>query len=452
MIRALALAATVLASCMPVEPPAVQRALPAAALPDIRRFEGAPAPTPAVPNAQVARDFMELSFALETGRTIPVFTRFEGPVTVGIEKVGDAEPPVTLSADLDDLIARLRREARIDISRAAAGEAPSITVSALPRETLQRYVPGAACFVVPRVTGWRDYLAKRFGGTLDWTTLRTRRRASVFLPEDVSPQEVRDCLHEEVAQALGPLNDLYRLPHSVFNDDNVHVVLTDRDMTILRATYDPALRSGMSPAEVARRLPDVLARINPRGGIPDTGAVRRSSPAWTEAIRGALAPRAEARVRLRDAERAVSLSRAAGWRDERAAFSLLALGRAALPVDGGVAIGAFLEAAEGYRAAGGSELHGAQVALQLGAFAVSSGDPETALRLVDRAIPAAADAQNAVLLSTLLLIRAEAVAATGDAEDAAQVRREGMAWGRYAWGDPMLAVRAAEVAGLAPGA
>jgi len=34
-----------------------------------------------------------------------------------------------------------------------------------------------------------------------------------------SPQEVRDCLHEELAQALGPLNDLYRLPDSVFNDD-----------------------------------------------------------------------------------------------------------------------------------------------------------------------------------------------------------------------------------------
>ena len=52
---------------------------------------------------------------------------------------------------------------------------------------------------------------------------------------------MRDCLHEELAQALGPLNDLYRLPNTVFNDDNFHSVLTGFDMTILRATYAPGL-------------------------------------------------------------------------------------------------------------------------------------------------------------------------------------------------------------------
>jgi hypothetical protein len=64
---------------------------------------------------------------------------------------------------------------------------------------------------------------------------------AVFIPSDVSPQEVRDCLHEEVAQALGPLNDLYRLPDSVFNDDNFHAVLTGFDMLILRTYYDAEL-------------------------------------------------------------------------------------------------------------------------------------------------------------------------------------------------------------------
>ena len=49
---------------------------------------------------------------------------------------------------------------------------------------------------------------------------------AVFLPGDVSPQEIRDCLHEELAQALGPVNDLYRLTDSVFNDDNFNTVLT----------------------------------------------------------------------------------------------------------------------------------------------------------------------------------------------------------------------------------
>jgi hypothetical protein len=82
---------------------------------------------------------------------------------------------------------------------------------------------------------------------------------AVFMPADVAPQEVRDCLHEEVAQAIGPLNDLYRLPDSVFNDDNFHTVLTGFDMLILRATYAPELRSGMTRAEVAAALPGILA-------------------------------------------------------------------------------------------------------------------------------------------------------------------------------------------------
>ncbi len=69
---------------------------------------------------------------------------------------------------------------------------------------------------------------------------------AIFLPGDVSPQETRDCLHEEMAQALGPLNDLYRLGDSVFNDDNFHTVLTGFDMLVLRTYYAPDLRSGMT--------------------------------------------------------------------------------------------------------------------------------------------------------------------------------------------------------------
>ena len=42
-----------------------------------------------------------------------------------------------------------------------------------------------------------------------------RRRcteAAIFLPLDTTPQDVRDCLAEEITQALGPADDLYRCP------------------------------------------------------------------------------------------------------------------------------------------------------------------------------------------------------------------------------------------------
>ncbi len=175
-------------------------------------------------------------------------------MTIAVEAVGGPVPP-TLGPDLADLLARLEREAGIATRRAAPGEMASITVSALPRATLEREARGAACFVIPGVAGWADWRARRGSPATDWTRLAARTRATVFLPSDVAPQEIRDCLHEEVAQALGPLNDLYRLPSSVFDDANMHVALTAWDMLVLRATYDPALRSGLTRARWPPRCP-----------------------------------------------------------------------------------------------------------------------------------------------------------------------------------------------------
>jgi len=189
----------------------------------------------------------------------------------------DSLPP--MRSDLRALLGRLRNEANIDIFMTGA-ESASITIEAIPRAVLNAAVPRAACFVVPRVSSWEEFKQVRRTPTVDWTTLERRDRAAVFVPSDVAPQEIRDCLHEELAQALGPLNDLYheelaqalgplndlyRLSDSVFNDDNIHAVLTSFDMLILRAYYDPALANGMTRGQVAARLNPVLARLNPTG-------------------------------------------------------------------------------------------------------------------------------------------------------------------------------------------
>jgi hypothetical protein len=206
----------------------------------MNRFTAARPSAPARGNAAIAADFLDLSFAMESGRPITRMTRFEGPITIAV----NGTPPPTL-------IGRSRRADRPPQGRgthrrrrAGPGDGTaSITIETLPRARMQRVVPQAACFVVPRVSSWAEFRRARGSRDLDWTTLTTRDRVAVFIPSDVSPQEVRDCLHEEVAQALGPLNDLYRLPDSVFNDDNFHAVLTGFDMLILRTYYDAELRT-----------------------------------------------------------------------------------------------------------------------------------------------------------------------------------------------------------------
>ena len=133
--------------------------------------------------------------------------------------------------------------------------AASITVEFIPGSDLHAFAPDAACFAAPRVGSWADY-RRATAADLDWTTYQHRRQAAIFIPTGVAPQEVRDCLHEELAQTLGPLNDLYRLPDSVFDDDNIQTILTGFDMLMLRATYAPELAPGMSQAEAdeMRRL------------------------------------------------------------------------------------------------------------------------------------------------------------------------------------------------------
>ncbi len=127
-----------------------------------------------------------------------------------------------------------------------------------------------------------------------------------------APQEVRDCLHEELAQALGPLNDLYRLPDSVFNDDNVHTVLTGFDMLILRAYYAPDLHTGMTRGQVAARLPAIL-RASTRQA---TGAPRAWTPAhparWIHAIQTALGPGAHPAQRRAAARQALQIAKSIG--------------------------------------------------------------------------------------------------------------------------------------------
>lgn len=451
-LPALALAALVaLAAC--AAPPEVtsRRSDPTAgALPAMKTFRPRhQRAAVARSNIDLARDFLDLTFELESGRPIPQLTRFEGPITVALRNA-DAAP--TLSHDLDALLARLRNEAGIDIARAADPARASISVWLVPRRELQGAVPQAACFVVPRVTSWAEFRANRSTGALDWTTLARRERAAVFIPAEAPPQEMRDCLHEEIAQALGPVNDLYRLGDSVFNDDNMHSVLTPFDMLMLRVTYAPELANGMSRRQVAAALPGILARLNPAGRhIPSAGDPGDDRD-WKAAIDAAFSRGTAPGRRLALARRAVQIATDRGWRDNRMAYSLFALGRLSLGVEARTAAESFARAYALYaKLFGVDDIHAAHVALQLSAFALSAGEAQTAIRFVDSAIPAALRAENAALLSSLLMVKAEALALAGRMAEAQTVRLDSLAWGRYGFGsDARLRRRAAEIAALAP--
>lgn len=439
-----------LAACSPVD--TVERAEttvlePEIRLPAMKQFNARRGRPTNASNGQIAQDFLELSFQMESGRRLPFLTKFDGPIKVSVQPGA----PSGLERELNQLLGRLRSEANIPISRANAGETGQIVVQAIPRRTLQRAVPNAACFVVPNVAGWTDFKRSRGRGKTDWANIDRRTRATVIIPSDVSPQEVRDCLHEEIAQALGPLNDLYRLHDSIFNDDNFHTVLTGYDMLILRAYYSRELVNGMTRAQVAQVLPSVLARINPNGRKLSGSIVAETPTVWRRSISSALSNRTTDNRRTRFARDAVDIANREGWSDNRLAFSLYVHGRTSVGSDNETALKSFLQAGDIFRSRYGNSVHTAHIATQMAAFALSGRRNDLAVRIIDDAIPAARTSQNAALLATLLMMKAEAFDAIGRVNEARAIRREALGWGRYGFGkDQNVVSRLREIQALMP--
>lgn len=384
-----------------------------------------------VSNAELAEDFLLYTFALETGETLDRLLRYEEPVTVHFRPgLADYRP------DIDALFHRLREEAEIDIREAATPEAALIVVETVPRAELDRVFREAACFIVPGESGWRSFVRKRPEEVARWGELERLGRAAIFLPADTDPQDARDCLHEEITQALGPANDLYRIADTIWNDDNLHGIATPRDMLMLRVLYSPWLRAGMSREEVAARLPAVLARLNPRGKGIEPRARHPESRPWNSAIEVALSRHATHAERRGAARIAVGLAREMRPVDHRLAVSLLALGRLELRRNPAAAAGNFLEAYDlSRRLHGDDDIRTAHAAAHLAAMALAAGSHDTAIRLASAHLDGARNGQNAVLLAGLKSIEAEALLGLGQLREAQAARLDSLRWARYGLGD-----------------
>lgn len=408
-------------------------------------FAATPAASTVYSNADFQNIFLDMAFKMESGRVLPVLSRFEGPITVRM--IGNV--PASAQAELTRLIARFRSEAGLDIRQVSANQSASINIDFQPRSAMAKVVPSAACFVVPRLSSFAEYKANRNGPAVNWTTVVSREKVAVFVPSDTSTQEVRDCLHEEVGQAMGPLNDLYHLPNSVFNDDNFHTILTSFDMMLLRAFNAPELSSGMNATEVAARLPAILARVNPRGQGQSGQAYRIAPRSWVAAVERSFGAGSTPAGRVQAAEQMLNIAMAQGWRDNRLGFSYYAKGRALSATNPAQAITAFAEAARVYRSIPGARVQLAHVEMQLAAIALASGQADKAAQFVDRALPTAQREENASLLATLMLIKSEAMANAGQGAAARALRLDSLGWARYGFGsESQMRARQKEIADL----
>ncbi|MFT5001564.1 MAG: hypothetical protein ACI875_002577, partial [Planctomycetota bacterium] len=170
------------------------------------------------------------------------------------------------------------------------------------------------------------------------------------------------------------------------------------------------------------------------------------------AIESALGPRSGDARRVSSARKALKIAQQNGWYDNRLGFSLFALGRLSLSTDARLAVESFAQSYTVYsRLYGRDDIHTAHVGMQLAAFAISAGEPERAVALVNDSLQSVLRAQNATLLATLLMIKSQALEMSGQRVAAQAVRLDSLGWARYGFGsDQEVRQRLDEIASLAP--
>lgn len=241
-----------------------------------------PAGHTAYDNQSLADLFVLLTHGLENGDYRKTLQRFEEPVNIGMTGPGAG----SYLPFLENLVGQIRTNARVPIKTGPP-----------PYNLLVRFVPGEEflprtsnqCVVIFGQPDWKAYVAdpERFNGRAA-KSLERQTTMSVFIPDTIEPYKVRECLLEEVTQALGTANDLYGLSTSIFNDDNAHTWPTRLDYLMLRVLYDPDMHSGLSRAETRKRAIAVLDRINPQGrnGIPLPPIRQQKFRTWRRALLG----------------------------------------------------------------------------------------------------------------------------------------------------------------------
>ncbi len=103
-----------------------------------------------------------------------------------------------------------------------------------------------------------------------------RQQAMIVIKAETRGLLRESCIHEELVQALGLLNDDERARPSIFNDDQEFALLTTHDEYLLRILYDPRLEPGMTAQEGMPIVRRIVEEIGPGEGDGDGGGGEQS--------------------------------------------------------------------------------------------------------------------------------------------------------------------------------
>ena len=235
----------------------------------LMRTEYDPADAPFT-NADLARDFERIAFHMEfeegedlVQNSTPVtLVKWDGPVRW--QRTGDGATPQDFAA-YRDYTGRLSRLTGLDFIETDV-EPDILVMIATPilrAAFVEKIDADGSGARMPLMREWaRNDLypcvgqvgRSREGG-------KWRNKATIVIKSETKGVLRDSCIHEEMAQTLGLLNDDGDSRPSIFNDDQEFALLTRHDELLLQILYDPRLKAGMSAAQgmpIVRRIIDEI--------------------------------------------------------------------------------------------------------------------------------------------------------------------------------------------------
>ena len=429
---ALATACAPAPEAVPVTPAAVPRAAPA--LPAFPRLGAAlPAGHTAYDNDSLARLFVVLTHELEGRARRPHLVRYEVPVSVELVGPGSERH----GAFLDRFLARLRDNSGIAIAR---GPGPAnLHVRFVDGDRFDATLPTAFCVIAPGDVRWQDFAADPLGASVRVAAGASRiEQTTIFIPDTAWPYQVRNCLLEEVPQALGMSNDLFGLGSSSFNDDGAHLWPTKLDYLMLRVLYAAGMTTGLDRRETRDRALEVLNRINPAGraAAPLPMLRRRSLELWSHLIARVFSRDASEREVRADVDKALQVVEAYAPMSAQHCHTLVTAGRVLSRPEPERALH-LLDLARRVcdRAHGASDIRHARIELQQACALSRLGRYGEALTVAESIWPVLAAHGQDRPLAALYTIQADALEATEAGSPRARGARQlAAAWNAYAMG------------------
>ncbi len=214
-------------------------------------------------------EFTDQGGKLVEGGAQQALHRWQGPVRVSITfSPGiQAERQARITAETSVYLARLTRLTGLPISLASA--APNFSVMILSPADRRAAAPGIRAFAPgtsePAVRSVLFMKPDIYCTAFSYSTGKSPvyDRSLAVIRSELPDLMTKACLHEEIAQGLGLVNDSPKARPSIFNDNEEFALLTPQDEMMLRILYDRRLHPGMSMAEARPIVETIAAELLP---------------------------------------------------------------------------------------------------------------------------------------------------------------------------------------------